>query len=223
MWVSRADGDFVLFHTLTPKSHRPQVTGSAGAAVVAGRERPGMPQPLTVSRAIRPAIRPAIHGAIDFSIGPANRGSEDPEVDPVLDPVDPELVKQLTRALNCGISATIRAGRADLKVSQRELADLTGLSQSVIARLEAGTSDPRLSCLVAVLTTIGARLSLPDRATPTRMAGEYARDEAGRRLPAHLGPYRLREPHIWWSGIMDIRRWPFEPKWSYRRRPGWRD
>jgi transcriptional regulator with XRE-family HTH domain len=208
-----------------------------------------MPQPLAVSPAINPAINPAIkpainpainravnpvvnhviNGAVDPTVDPEVDPTVDPtvdpevdrDVDPVLDPVDPEVVRQLTRALTCAISATIRAGRAELRVSQRELAGLTGLSQSVIARLEAGTSDPRLSCLVAVLTTVGARLSLPDRATPTRMAGEYARDEAGRRLPAHLGPYRLRESHSWWSGIMDIRRWPFEPKWSYRRRPEW--
>ncbi|MDP9220860.1 MAG: helix-turn-helix domain-containing protein [Actinomycetota bacterium] len=173
-----------------------------------------MPPPLAVSPALKAALNPAVNPAINLA-----RHST---VDPVADlAVDPEVVKQLTRDLTCGISATIRAGRAELRVSQRELADLTGLSQSVIARLEAGTSDPRLSCLVAVLTTVGARLSLPDRATPTRMAGVYARDEAGRRLPAHLGPYRLREPHSWWSGITDIRRWPFEPKWSYRRRPEW--
>jgi DNA-binding XRE family transcriptional regulator len=119
--------------------------------------------------------------------------------------------------LRQAIAATLRAHRAQLGLSQRALAERAGLPQSTLARLETGTYDPRLSWIVAALGSVGARLVLPDAAEPTRMAGEYARDEAGRRLPAHLQPYRLSEPHSWWPGQTRILMWPKTPKWSYRR------
>jgi DNA-binding XRE family transcriptional regulator len=122
------------------------------------------------------------------------------------------------RALRCALAATIRRGRAERGLSQRGLAQHVGVSQSVIARLEAERSDPPLSTVVCVLAAVGARLVVPDAAEPTRMAGEYARDQAGRRLPAHLEPYRLNEPHRWWPGQTQILLWPNTPRWSYVRR-----
>lgn len=127
-------------------------------------------------------------------------------------------VARANLALRQSISATVRAGRAHLEVSQRELAERAGLSQPVIARLESDAGDPKLSTVITVLSAVGARLTIPYPAAPTRMRGEYARDEAGRRLPAHLRPYRLRAPHSWWPGVTQILMWRHEPKWSYRRR-----
>jgi transcriptional regulator with XRE-family HTH domain len=120
--------------------------------------------------------------------------------------------------LRQAISATVREGRARLVLSQRELAAAAGVSQSAVARLEAGTGDPQLSGVVTVLGVVGARLWIPAPGTPTRMAGEYARDAGERRLPAHLQPYRLVRPHDWWPGTTNILMWRNEPKWSYRRR-----
>jgi transcriptional regulator with XRE-family HTH domain len=122
-----------------------------------------------------------------------------------------------TAALMTAIAATLRHGRAELGWSQRELARRVGFSQSVVARLEAERVDPPLSTALAVLDGVGARLVVPGAAEPTRMAGEYARDEAGRRLPAHLEPYRLSEPHSWWPGQTQILMWRNQPRWSYRR------
>jgi transcriptional regulator with XRE-family HTH domain len=130
---------------------------------------------------------------------------------------DPDHVEAL-RSLKSAISATVRAGRARLELSQRELAERAGLPHSTVARLEDRSNDPRLSWIVAALAAVDASLNLPDAAQPLRMHGEYARDEAGRRLPAHLSPYRLDLPHTWWPGVTDILMWPYGPKWSYRRR-----
>jgi transcriptional regulator with XRE-family HTH domain len=120
-------------------------------------------------------------------------------------------------ALMSAIAATLRRGRAELGWSQREFAQRVGFSQSVVARLEAERVDPPMSTALAVLDGVGARLVVPDAPEPTRMTGEYARDEAGRRLPAHLEPYRLAEPHNWWPGQTQILMWRNQPRWSYRR------
>jgi transcriptional regulator with XRE-family HTH domain len=117
------------------------------------------------------------------------------------------------------ISATLRAGRARLELSQRQLARRAGLSPSAIARLETGGYDPRLSWVLAALAAVGAHLELPlaESEQRWRRDGEYVRDNAGRRLPAHLEPYRLRFPHSWWPGQTQILMWRNTPKWSYRR------
>ncbi|MFL6099627.1 MAG: helix-turn-helix transcriptional regulator [Actinomycetales bacterium] len=120
-------------------------------------------------------------------------------------------------ALLMAIGSTLRSHRAQLGLSQRALAERASLPQSAIARLESGSYDPRLSWVVTALGSVGARLLVPGAAEPTRMAGEYARDEAGRRLPAHLEPYRLSEPHSWWPGQTQILMWRNQPRWSYRR------
>jgi transcriptional regulator with XRE-family HTH domain len=118
------------------------------------------------------------------------------------------------------ISAAIRAGRAERGLSQRELAEASGISQSVLSRLESEVDEPSLAAVVHALAAVGARLTVvTELPAPSRMTGEHARDRAGRRLPAHLAPYRLAEPHSWWPGVTDARIWHDEPRWSYRRRP----
>jgi transcriptional regulator with XRE-family HTH domain len=121
-------------------------------------------------------------------------------------------------ALHADVSATMRDGRSRLGLSQRELATASGLSAATVSRLESGREDPRLSWVIAALIAVGARLVVPDAAAPLRCDGEYARDAQGRRLPAHLGPYRLNSPHNWWPGWTQILMWGDSPTWSYRRR-----
>ncbi len=134
--------------------------------------------------------------------------------------VDDAGVGELGAASRREIAAAVRAGRAEHGLSQRELAERAGLSQSAVAKLEAEVGNPSLATVVRVLAACGGRLSLERPAQPTRMSGEYVRDGQGRRLPAHLSPYRLSAPPSWWSGATDIRRWSDEPKWSFYR--GWR-
>jgi transcriptional regulator with XRE-family HTH domain len=50
--------------------------------------------------------------------------------------------------------------RAELGVSQRELAALTGTTQSAIARLESGSRAPRLDTLLRVAHALGCELDV---------------------------------------------------------------
>jgi transcriptional regulator with XRE-family HTH domain len=132
------------------------------------------------------------------------------------DSAGPELRSRLRRQ----ISSAIRAGRAERVLSQRELAEASGISQSALSRLESEVDEPSLTAVVRALAAVGARLAVvTELPAPSRMTGEHARDRAGRRLPAHLAPYRLAEPHSWWPGVTNARIWHDEPRWSYRRRP----
>ena len=55
------------------------------------------------------------------------------------------------------LSAVIGA-RAKLGWTQRDLAEVVGVSQSVIARLESGNHDPRFGTMVAVCQALGLQL-----------------------------------------------------------------
>ena len=139
---------------------------------------------------------------------------------------DEGAVASAVQTLRTEISVVIRSARAERAVSQRELAAAVGVSQSTVSRLESGSPDVSLGAAVRVLTTLGQRLKVagpigrPALPAPRlRANGEHVRDGAGRRLPAHLVPYRLRTPHTWWPGTTNSRIWE-EPRWSYRRRPG---
>jgi transcriptional regulator with XRE-family HTH domain len=133
--------------------------------------------------------------------------------------VDESSLARLLTDLRRQISGAIRAGRAARCMSQRELAAALGMSQPALARLESESNESSLFVLVRALAAVGVRLQVSEPARPTRMAGEYARDRGGRRLPAHLSPYRLAEAHSWWSGTINALMWGDEPRWSYRRRP----
>lgn len=63
--------------------------------------------------------------------------------------------------------STLRARRKTLKLSQEQVAVLTGKAQSQIARLEAGKEDPRLSSIVQVARSLGTELiAVPVRLLP---------------------------------------------------------
>jgi transcriptional regulator with XRE-family HTH domain len=133
--------------------------------------------------------------------------------------VDGAEVDALVGLLRSAVGASLRAGRRRHCLSQRELARRLGVSPSTVARLESGRGQPRLADVVRALAAVGGRLVLERAVHPTRMAGDYVRDQAGRRLPAHLEQYCLEAPHTWWPGTTDSRYWHREPTWSYRRRP----
>ena len=50
--------------------------------------------------------------------------------------------------------------RKSQNMSQRELAAGSGIKQSVIARMESGKTDPRLSTVMKLLSTMGKTLSI---------------------------------------------------------------
>jgi transcriptional regulator with XRE-family HTH domain len=109
-----------------------------------------------------------------------------------------------------GLALAVRAGRRELRLSQRAFAERTGLSKSSVARLEAARPGCTLETMGAALAGVGLRLALADGDgapwSPVTGALEVdqldARDEAGRRFPAHLEP------------VMHT----FEPTWRLLRR-----
>lgn len=52
--------------------------------------------------------------------------------------------------------------RKEKGLSQRSLADLCGVKQPVIARMENGTTTPNLSTLIKVLTPLGKTIYIGD-------------------------------------------------------------
>lgn len=75
---------------------------------------------------------------------------------------------------------------ADL--SQRELADLLGLSRATIGRIESGAMRVDTATLAAILSTAGLRLAVLDvnGTEVPPIPRDVLRDHAGRRLPSHL-------------------------------------
>ncbi|MEO6513028.1 MAG: helix-turn-helix transcriptional regulator [Nocardioides sp.] len=88
-----------------------------------------------------------------------------------------------------GVPGLVRRIRRILDVSQRGLAALIGVSQSVVARWETGRTSPRVSAMQQLLRL--ARLGGTVHDTRTGVAVEPmrddgARDRGGRRYPAHV-------------------------------------
>jgi HTH-type transcriptional regulator/antitoxin HipB len=84
----------------------------------------------------------------------------------------------------------LRAARHWADLSQRELAAISGLSQSIIARVERTPATARVGHLAALLEATGFRLAVLDKddveLAPESEADAARRNAAGRRFPAHL-------------------------------------
>lgn len=50
--------------------------------------------------------------------------------------------------------------RKENHISQRELENMTGIKQSVIARMESGKTDPQLSTILKLLVSMGKTLTI---------------------------------------------------------------
>lgn len=50
--------------------------------------------------------------------------------------------------------------RKEKHISQRELENMTGIKQSVIARMESGKTDPQLSTILKLLVSMGKTLAI---------------------------------------------------------------
>ena len=88
-----------------------------------------------------------------------------------------------------GVPGFVRRVRRILDVSQRGLAAILGVSQSVVARWETDRTSPRASMVQTLLRLAGIRLELRDEESgevvePMRADG--ARNRGGSRYPAHV-------------------------------------
>ena len=87
-----------------------------------------------------------------------------------------------------GIPGLVRRIRRILQVSQRGLAALLGVSQSVVARWETERTSPRADVLDGMLRMAGLRTTIHDEETGAEvrpMRADGARRVDGSRFPAH--------------------------------------
>ncbi len=61
------------------------------------------------------------------------------------------------------IAAQVTRRRTELRLSQRELAELCGTTQSAIARFESGTRPPKLNTLIHIAEALDCELDVTFR------------------------------------------------------------
>jgi transcriptional regulator with XRE-family HTH domain len=117
----------------------------------------------------------------------------------------------------------VRRVRRVVDASQRELAELAGVSERTIARIESGAVVPSLRVLQRLLAAAGYHLVVVDAdhqlVSPMRDLPEGERDRQGRRFPAHLDVIVDPGPGEWWGDLMGIAR----PPETFRRSRSQRD
>lgn len=85
-------------------------------------------------------------------------------------------------------TAFIARARREADLSQRDLADVIGLSRATIGRLETGATRVGVDLLQSILGLAGLRLAVLDESglEVYPVPADVLRDNAGRRLPSHL-------------------------------------
>ena len=102
---------------------------------------------------------------------------------------DEEVEYYLMGPFDGEIPGLVRRIRRILDVSQRGLAAVLDVSQSVVARWETGRTSPRADVLHHLLKLAGLRARFERTETGEEvepMRDDGARDRAGRRYPAHV-------------------------------------
>jgi HTH-type transcriptional regulator/antitoxin HipB len=111
------------------------------------------------------------------------------EWDPTCEWSEAEVEWYLMGPFEGGVPGLVRRVRRILDVSQRGLAALIGVSQSVVARWETGRTSPRVSVVQQLLRLAGLRALVHDAESGEvvePMRDDGARDRADRRYPAHV-------------------------------------
>lgn len=113
------------------------------------------------------------------------------------------------------LSGALRRIRRLADVSQRDLAEACGISQSAVAQAESGRRDIAVGTLTTAAAVAGLRIALVDDTGVEvgAMAADAVRDLSGRRFPAHLDTLRSDEGH----GRYEPRRDRPETSFTYSR------
>lgn len=104
-------------------------------------------------------------------------------------PTPEEVEYYLMGPFDGGIPGLVRRIRRILDVSQRGLAAILDVSQSVVARWETGRTSPRASALIELLRLAKLHVTFHADATGEEvepMRDDGGRDRGGRRYPAHV-------------------------------------
>ena len=115
----------------------------------------------------------------------------------------------------------LRRIRRTADLSQRELAEVCEVSQSLIAHAESGRSDLLVALVARAAAVAGLRLALVDAAGAevAPMSDDAVRDTVGRHFPAHLDTRYSEE--AWWHGRERYSR--RQPWYTFDRRRATRD
>ncbi|MEU1238871.1 helix-turn-helix transcriptional regulator [Micromonospora parva] len=135
------------------------------------------------------------------------------------------------------LGLALRALRRRADLSQRQLAERSGVPQPTLARIESGRSaDPRFRTVERLVRAAGGQLvigtstAISGITEPTPVPHDDMRDEAGRRYPAHLDVWPVHEPRdwpgAWWAEWYRLppQRYPLPlPPAAYERNRRYRD
>lgn len=135
------------------------------------------------------------------------------------------------------LGAALRSLRRRADLSQRELAELSGVPQATLARIESGRAiDPRFRTVERLVRAAGGKVAVGAVGRADTAHGLPAvphdglRDAAGRRYPAHLDAWEVREPKdwpgAWWANWYNLppSLWPLPlPAATYERNRAHRD
>ncbi|MDG4778779.1 GNAT family N-acetyltransferase [Micromonospora sp. WMMD961] len=115
-----------------------------------------------------------------------------------------EATERMDGAGETDLGRALRALRRRADLSQRELAERSGVPQPTLARIESGRAvDPRFRTVERLVRAAGGELTVavPSSAIaivePTTVPHDDMRDDAGRRYPAHLDVWPVHEPRDW--------------------------
>ncbi|MDQ0616029.1 type II toxin-antitoxin system Y4mF family antitoxin [Arthrobacter globiformis] len=97
------------------------------------------------------------------------------------------------------LAAAVRARRADLRLSQQDLADMAGVSERFVRFVEQGKQSLRLDTLLALLDTLGLELQLATRTSAAALAlvtqpSELPVAQPPSDVPLPSGPPEGNEP-----------------------------
>ena len=74
-------------------------------------------------------------------------------------------MKEIVLKKSKGIGKTIKGLRSDLKITQEELANFTGLSRIGVVKLEKEENDLKLSSLIKIASLLGFEIVLRKRSS----------------------------------------------------------
>ena len=126
------------------------------------------------------------------------------------------------------VSGLLRAARALADVSQRALAQRTGLPRSVIARMETDETGQHtaLGSFVRAVNACGFTVSIHADGRQLRPDDDPERDRGRRRYPPHLNPHPVDDSTIWMSlgrGYWVVRHMLNPPPRAYHLNPDYRE